>query len=113
MSAALHRHSFKHADWRDEREWRLILFTDMEQSTSDRIVPFERTAISRIFIGPRITPDDKAAIWNAATARPPHIPVYERVIDPVVAREEMLGYEEIKDVRQLEYWFPHLRGSFG
>src|SRR5829696_799993 len=37
----------KHYHWRDEAEWRLLLLASSAQTDKDRIVPFERTAITR------------------------------------------------------------------
>jgi hypothetical protein len=100
---------FKHTDWSDEKEWRLLLFTDVEQSKNDRIASFERDAICRIFVGPRITAEDEKLLRNAAASKIPEVPVFKRVIDPILAYEDLLGYEEISEVEQLTYWFPNFK----
>ncbi|MER9255367.1 DUF2971 domain-containing protein [Mesorhizobium sp. M0598] len=101
----------KHADWQDEKEWRLILFADEEQSKQERIASFERSGITRIFIGPRISQEDEATLRIAAEAHSPEIPIFRRVIDPLLAKEELSGYEQIEDFGQLAYWFPNLASS--
>ena len=97
----------KHWHWRDEGEWRLLLLADSEQSTADRVVPFERSAITRIFIGPRIKKEDEDAIYKAAALHNPEIPVFKRKIDEAEAKEEFLGFEQIHSFEQLKYWANH------
>lgn len=94
----------KHWHWRDEGEWRLLLLTNTEQSTAERIVPFEREAITRIFLGPRITKEDEEAIYHAAALHKPPIPVFKRKIDASEAKEEPVGVEEMHSFDQLMYW---------
>jgi hypothetical protein len=96
---------FKTYDWRDEGEWRLLLLADEEQSKEQRIVPFERAAISRIFLGPRIKEEDEDEIWRVACLHQPSIPIFKRKIDEVEAKEEPVGFEMLHSSSQLEYWF--------
>ncbi|HEV2693399.1 MAG TPA: DUF2971 domain-containing protein [Verrucomicrobiae bacterium] len=94
----------KHHHWIDEFEWRLLLLTDKPQSKSERIAPFERTAITRIFLGPRITPQDEILIRTNASKHHPPIPVFKRLIDEAEAKEEMVGTEQILSLEQFKYW---------
>lgn len=94
----------KHLHWEGEKEWRLLLLTDQPQSTSDRVVPFERTSVARVFIGPRMSKDDEAAIRRAANLVSPPIPVYQRAIHEELAQEESVGVEKIHSFDQLKYW---------
>jgi hypothetical protein len=94
----------KHSDWRDEREWRLLLLADVEQVVHDRIVRFERSAFTRIFVGPRIAREKETLIRESAAAHTPNIPVFKREIDDVFAKEEYTGVETISSVDQLLYW---------
>ena len=94
----------KHVDWRDEKEWRLLLLADQEQEDGDRIVPFERTAITRVFLGPRIDPAEEKLIRDAAEEQTPEIPVFKRRIDPELAYEDRVGFEIIRTFEQFEYW---------
>jgi hypothetical protein len=94
----------KHWHWRDQDEWRLMLLTDLPQTPEERIVPFERTAISRVFLGPRISPENESDIRCAASRHSPEIPVFKRKIDDVEAREEHVGFEQIHSLEQLLYW---------
>jgi len=94
----------KHTDWRDEEEWRLLLLADSPQSHADRIVTFERTAITRVFLGPRIAPDEEEAIRSAAARHEPPIPVFKRRIHPELAYEDVVGFEIIQSPEQLAYW---------
>jgi len=92
----------KHTDWRDEEEWRLLLLAGTHQSHVDRVVKFERTAITRVFLGPRISPEKEAAIRSAADLHA--IPVFKRRLHPELAYEDLVGFEVIHDVEQLAYW---------
>lgn len=94
----------KHWHWRDEGEWRLLLLADSEQSTEARIVPFERSAITRVFLGPRITAEDEDCIRDLAARRTPEIPIFKRKVDDEEAREEPVGVEQIHSFEQLKYW---------
>ena len=97
----------KHWHWRDEGEWRLLLLTDREQSTQDRVIPFERTAIARVFVGPRIPPNAEKRIRDIASNHSPPIPVFKRKVDDDEAREQSVGFEEIHSFEQLKYWADH------
>ena len=94
----------KHWHWRDEGEWRLLLLADSEQTTADRIVPFERSAITRVFLGPRIRKEDEEAIRKVASLHKPEIPIFKREIDVKEAKEEAVGFEQIHSFEQLMYW---------
>jgi len=94
----------KHWHWRDEREWRLLLLANTEQTTAERIVRFERSAITRIFLGPRISRSNEDEIRSAATQHEPNIPVLKRRVDDQEAKEEYVGVEEIRSFDQLIYW---------
>lgn len=94
----------KHWHWRDESEWRLLLLADSEQPTEARIIPFERSAITRVFLGPRITATDEECIRRVAAGHTPEIPVFKRVVDEVEAKEEHVGIERIHSFEQLMYW---------
>ncbi len=99
----------KHNDWKEEREWRLLLIADSEQSTKERIIPFDRSAISRIFLGPRISEEHEKEIRKVASKHNPPIPIFKRVIDPTEAKEEHVGMEQIHSFDQLLYWAKHVR----
>jgi hypothetical protein len=94
----------KHLDWRDEHEWRLLLLANREQSQRDRTVPFERAAITRVFLGPRISPEGESRIRAAATSHAEEVPVFKRRIDEELAYEEYVGFEIIHSIEQLKYW---------
>jgi hypothetical protein len=94
----------KHSDWRDEREWRLLLLADAPQSQADRTYRFESRAISRVFLGPRISEADETAIREAAGGQTPSIPVFKRSIDSLEAKEEVVGVEQIESREQWDYW---------
>ncbi len=101
---------FKHIDWAGEKEWRLIMIADEEQPPKDRIVHFERSAMTRVFLGPRIEPELEAQIISAADAAP-RIPTYKRRIDPLEAAEDLVGFEALKGPEDLKYWFPQFGGA--
>jgi hypothetical protein len=94
----------KHWHWRDEGEWRLLLLADSEQTTEARVIPFERSAITRVFLGPRITAEDEACIRDVAASHTPEIPVFKRRVDDKEAKEEPVGLEQIHSFEQLKYW---------
>lgn len=94
----------KSVDWKEEQEWRLLLLASDEQSFESRIVPFERSAISRIFLGPRIREESAVAIESAAQSHDPPIPVFTREVDATEAKEELMGFEQIHSLEQLLYW---------
>lgn len=94
----------KHWHWRDEGEWRLLLLADSEQATEARIVPFERSAITRVFLGPRISEEDEYCIRDLAARCTPEIPVFKRKVDAEEAKEEPVGFERIHSFEQLKYW---------
>jgi len=94
----------KHWHWRDEGEWRLLLLADSEQTTEARMIPFERSAITRVFLGPRITEEDEASIRELAARHTPAIPVFKRKVDDEEAKEEPVGFEQIHSFEQLKYW---------
>lgn len=94
----------KHWHWRDEGEWRLLMLADSEQSTEARIVPFERSAITRVFLGPRIARESEDCIRELAAGHYPEIPVFKRNIDDEEAKEEHVGVERIHSFDQLKYW---------
>jgi hypothetical protein len=98
----------KHMDWRDEHEWRLLLLANDEQSVDNRIVGFERDALVRVVLGPRIAKDDEVKIRDAAASHSPPIPVLKRHIDPELAYEELVGFEVIRTFEQFMYWMQRL-----
>lgn len=95
---------FKHYDWNEEKEWRLILLADSEQQTSDRLIQFERNAISRIFLGPKISIEDENEVRHIANIIVPNIPVLKRKVDEFEAQEHLEGMEVIHSFDQLKYW---------
>ncbi len=94
----------KQVDWSEEREWRLLLLADSPQSPCERIHPFEPGAISRIFLGPRISDNDEEQIRSAAAAVGTHVGVFKREIDPIESKEQYVGIEQVKCLEQLLYW---------
>ena len=100
----------KHMHWRDEQEWRLLLLADSKQSTHDRIVPFEREALTRIFVGPRISSGDERSLRDAAAKKTPPVPVFKRQVDDLLAKEEYVGVEQISSFDQLMYWAKKANG---
>lgn len=103
---------FKHSDWKGEKEWRLIMIADEEQSQEDRVVKFERAAMTRIFLGPHIAADLEAQIIAAADLNPP-IPIFKRQIDELEASEGLVGFELLKGPEDFKYWFPQFRDVAG
>lgn len=94
----------KHFHWRDEREWRLLLLADSHQASRDRIIPFERSALTRVFLGPRISDENETAVRAAAEGHESPVPVFKRQIDEELAVEECVGLERIQTFEQLLYW---------
>jgi hypothetical protein len=94
----------KHMDWRDENEWRLIMLASTADAAADRLVPLPRSAIARVFLGPRISAEDEAAIIDAARNHEPAIPVFKRAPGRHAQREYYQGAEIITDYAQLQYW---------
>jgi hypothetical protein len=94
----------KHMDWRDEKEWRLIMLASTAGAAADRLVPLPRSAIARVFLGPRISAEDEAVITNAARNHEPAIPVFKRAPGRHEQREYYQGAEIITDYAQLQYW---------
>lgn len=101
----------KSIDRRDEHEWRLLLVADTEQSTESRIVKFEREAIARVILGPRISDANERAIRDAAAGHSPEVPVLKRRIHPELAYEDLVGFEQIHDFEQFRYWFDRLSAA--
>jgi hypothetical protein len=75
-----------------------------EQTAKDRLFPFERSAITRVFLGPRISPDDEATIRQLAALHHPVIPILKRTIDDAEAKEENVGVEQLHSFEQFLYW---------
>jgi hypothetical protein len=94
----------KHTDWQDEEEWRLLMLATSEQTQKQRIVPFERTAITRVFLGPRIGADAEQAVRQAAGTLNPPVPVFKRTVDDREAQEQNVGVELVTSLDQLLYW---------
>jgi DUF2971 family protein len=94
----------KHMDWHDEKEWRLIMLANSTERAADRLVPFPRSAIAHVFLGPRISALDEEAIRFAARRHDPAIPVIKRVPCREEQREHYQGAEIITDYAQLQYW---------
>jgi hypothetical protein len=94
----------KHIHWRDEMEWRLLLLADAPQRAEDRVAPFERSAVTRVFIGPRISPEHERTLRAAAARHEPPVPVFKRQVDELFAKEEYVGMEQIHSLDQLLYW---------
>jgi hypothetical protein len=94
----------KHIHWRDEMEWRLLLLADTPQREAERITPFERPALTRVFIGPRISPEREETLRAAAARHRNPVPVFKRQIDEQFAKEEFVGMEEIHSLDQFLYW---------
>lgn len=94
----------KHVHWKEECEWRLLLLAASEQTKQDRLYKFERTAITRVFLGPRITQKDEGLIREAAARLVPEVPVFKRKIHDELAQEEPVGFEFIQSFEQMRYW---------
>ena len=96
----------KHMDWRDENEWRLIMLASTADAAADRLVPLPRSAIARVFLGPRISAEDEAAITNAARNHEPAIlqSLSARRAATNSVRKHHQGAEIITDYAQLQYW---------
>lgn len=94
----------KHYHWRDEREWRLLLLADTPQPPKARLSPFERQALTRIFLGPRIDSKAEREIRDAASAGKRPVPVFKRKISDEDAAEENVGFEVIHSFEQMKYW---------
>lgn len=101
----------KHYHWRDEREWRLLLLADTPQPSQDRLIPFEREALTRVFLGPRIDSKSEQEIRDAASTGKRPIPVFKRNVSAEDAAEENVGFEEINSFEQLKYWANRCRGD--
>jgi hypothetical protein len=99
----------KHMDWKDENEWRLLLLSSEELSHSERLESFSTHSISRVFLGPRITPDDEEVVREAAHNHEQPFPVYKRIISTELAQEELEGFEIVQSRDQLLYWVERAR----
>jgi hypothetical protein len=71
-------------------------------------VKFEREAVARVILGPRISAEDERTIRDAAATHSPEVPVLKRRIHPELAYEELVGFEEIHNFEQFRYWFDRL-----
>jgi len=94
----------KHCHWRDEREWRLVLLADSPQPPQARLAAFEREALTRVFIGPRISLRAEREIRDVASCGKTPIPIFKRSISEEDASEENVGFEVIDSFAQMKYW---------
>jgi hypothetical protein len=94
----------KHIHWRDEMEWRLLLLADAPQRAEDRVASFERSALTRVFIGPRISPEQEGTLRATAARHEMPVPVFKRQVDEQFAKEEYFGMEQIHSLDQMLYW---------
>ena len=101
---------YKHADWRDENEWRILFVCDSEMRDDERFVRFPASTVTRVFIGPRVTEKDELSLRKAAAARSAGIAVFKREIHESLAIEGLLGMEEIRKPEQLKYWAKKTHG---
>ena len=57
-------------------------------------------SISRVFLGPRIAPNDERSIYKVL---PNQVGIYKRIVDAVESKEHLQGFEVgTKDM--LDYW---------
>jgi hypothetical protein len=61
-------------DWQYEREWRLVGGWEQEQETE--FIPFQPEEMTAVYLGCRISDDDRAAIKMIAAEKYPHAAVY-------------------------------------
>ena len=100
---------YKHADWRDENEWRILFVCDSEMRDDERHVRFPASAVTRVFIGPRVSKDNEPSLREAA-AMHSDIAVFKREIHESLAIEAPSGMEEIRKPEQLKYWAKKVHG---
>jgi hypothetical protein len=101
---------YKHADWRDENEWRILFLCDSEMTADERYVAFPASAVTRVFIGPRVSSDDERSLHEAAAMHSTGIAVFKREIHESLAIESPKGMEEIQNREQLKYWANRMHG---
>jgi hypothetical protein len=94
----------KHTDWQGEDEWRLVLIASTEQSKEDRIAKLDRDFFSRVYLGPSVDSTIEREIYEVAAACSPPIPVFKRRIYASEAKEDLLGFEEVRSIDQLLDW---------
>jgi hypothetical protein len=101
---------FKHADWRDENEWRILFICDSEMTSDERYVRFPASAVTRVFIGPRVSSDNEVSIRKAAAMHSDQIAVFKREIHESLAVEAPTGFEQIRNAEQIKYWANRIHG---
>jgi hypothetical protein len=101
---------FKHVDWRDENEWRILFICDSEMRREEQFVKFPAHAVTRVFIGPRISSDNELALRQAAAMHSAGIAVFKREIHESLAIEAPSGMEEIRSPEQVKYWAKRIHG---
>lgn len=80
----------KSRDWRDEREWRILMTADTPQDLNARKAIFLSQDISRVFLGPRVAHAHAKAIKNLCNRR---WPVYEYVADMAMGTTDLAPME--------------------
>jgi len=101
---------FKHADWRDENEWRIMFICDSEKTPEEKYVRFPASAVTRVFLGPRVSSDDEVSIRKAAAMHSGQIAVFKREIHESLAVEAPTGFEQIQNSEQIKYWANRTHG---
>lgn len=97
----------KSTDWRDECEWRILMLADKEQSKADRMFGFPADNIRRIFLGPRISPNDRKQILEIGRQHIRDWSVIDIVPVPNHARFEFSGVEIMKSLEDSQFWDDH------
>jgi hypothetical protein len=101
---------FKHADWRDENEWRILFVCDSEMRPDERFVRFPAKAVTRVFIGPRVEEKDELSVRKAVAAHSAGIEVFNREIHQSLAIEGLSGMAELRKPEQFKYWAKRIHG---
>ena len=76
----------KSNDWRDEREWRILMIAATPQDLNARKETLQPNDIARVFLGPRVAQEHANAIKELCNKR---WPVYEYVVDMAMGTTDL------------------------
>jgi hypothetical protein len=96
----------KTLDWRDEREWRVLILANEEQTTESRKLFFASSNIRRIFLGPRISGADRDNIHEISRAKNADWGIYDLLPKSDEGAIAFEGFEVVKSFEDIKYWLP-------
>jgi hypothetical protein len=80
----------KSHDWRDEREWRILMTAVTPQDLNARKATFMSQDVAKVFLGPRVAQKDASEIMDLCNKR---WPVYEYVADMAMGTTDLAPVE--------------------